>query len=205
MYLLRHGETNFNKEGRCQGQSQDSKLTQTGKQQILDCIPFLSSVSFQVIDCSDLVRALESRDLLLESLSFSESKTSPELRERQQGELEGMLYQSSEWRKYQKLLKEGADLKNFFKNPPESTKEFEARIIKHILPYFSYENVLIITHGGVIRNLLSFLLKKDFHPEFSEKESNLLIPNGAIIRISKNKEFYFAEHMNPEEFSKKAL
>jgi len=59
IYLLRHGETDFNKRGRVQGRGVDSSLNEVGKLQAEQVFKKLGSKSFDTLYSSSLVRTKE--------------------------------------------------------------------------------------------------------------------------------------------------
>jgi probable phosphoglycerate mutase len=91
MYLVRHGETQLNKEGRWQGHL-DTGLTDVGDMQALTLMEELFNVhdvKFDYAYSSDLMRAKETCDVMCFVHGMG-SETTPELREPSFGPLEGM-------------------------------------------------------------------------------------------------------------------
>jgi phosphoserine phosphatase len=62
-YFLRHGETDLNREFRCQGR-QDIPLNATGREQIADVAQKLKDVKIDAIYSSPLKRAMESAEII---------------------------------------------------------------------------------------------------------------------------------------------
>ena len=60
IYLIRHGETDWNLQGRLQGR-EDIPLNKTGIQQAIACGKALQTIEFQSIQTSPLLRAKEDR------------------------------------------------------------------------------------------------------------------------------------------------
>lgn len=65
VYLIRHGETDYNVEGRYQGMYGESRLTQRGREQARDLPPLLSTLPFTHVFCSTAHRARETLSLAL--------------------------------------------------------------------------------------------------------------------------------------------
>ena len=86
-YLIRHGETDWNAEGRFQGHS-DIPLNAKGIAQAVSLKASLSKISFSAALSSDLSRARQTAELILQSRSLPIIE-SPALRERNAGALEG--------------------------------------------------------------------------------------------------------------------
>lgn len=64
--LLRHGQTNFNAEGRVQGSSDFSRLTEVGKQQARGVGEFLAKYEFASVYVSPLARAHQTLETAME-------------------------------------------------------------------------------------------------------------------------------------------
>ena len=67
IYLLRHGQTDWNLERRIQGHL-DIPLNETGKKEALVCLEKLSSLDIDKIISSDLIRAKETAQIINEKL-----------------------------------------------------------------------------------------------------------------------------------------
>ncbi|WP_194436580.1 histidine phosphatase family protein [Vibrio fluminensis] len=102
IWVMRHGETVWNRQGRLQGQL-DSELTASAKSALRKYeLPKVTSLS---ILSSDLGRALETAKHLQSRVSCSRVTSSPLLRERHFGVLQGLLIEPSDtkneqWRHY---------------------------------------------------------------------------------------------------------
>jgi probable phosphoglycerate mutase len=88
LYLIRHGQTDWNVEQRWQGQS-DIPLNATGRQQATRLATELEAVNFSAIYSSDLSRAYETA-LALSQIKGIPIKRDPRLREIHQGEWQGL-------------------------------------------------------------------------------------------------------------------
>jgi glucosyl-3-phosphoglycerate phosphatase len=153
LYLVRHGETGWNAQGRLQGQS-DQPLSERGKAQARDAADLLSGLSFDHVVCSDLVRARATADLL----GYPDAPADPLWREIGVGQWSGRLVHElrsadiESWRSW----RAGEWV------PPggEDWEPFRARLQAGLagLPQRA-DTVLIVTHGGVIRTVVSLLLR----------------------------------------------
>lgn len=88
LYLIRHGQTDWNVEQRWQGQS-DISLNATGRQQAAGLAAELTTVNFSAIYSSDLSRAYETA-VALSRIKGIPIKRDPRLREIHQGEWQGL-------------------------------------------------------------------------------------------------------------------
>lgn len=90
IYLIRHGQTEYNREGRLQGQS-DSPLTDVGRRQARSCGALLSAeVKGAAIWSSPLMRAAETARLLAMDLPGAALSLDPRLAEASFGLWEGL-------------------------------------------------------------------------------------------------------------------
>jgi broad specificity phosphatase PhoE len=89
LYLIRHGETTWNVEGRYQGQL-DPPLTEQGRQQAETTAIQLATIGFEAIYSSDLARAYQTA-LPLAAKTGLPIQRDARLREIDQGDWEGVL------------------------------------------------------------------------------------------------------------------
>lgn len=95
IFLLRHGETDWNKEGRLQGRM-DIPMNEKGRKQICNSAVVLERIlpELEVIISSPLVRAHESAKIVAEQLSYEKDNIilEPMVLERSFGMGEGLIY-----------------------------------------------------------------------------------------------------------------
>lgn len=89
IYMVRHGETPWNIEGRYQGQL-DPPLTKKGRQQAQTTALKLAPLGFDAIYSSDLARARQTAEALAAEAGLP-IQFDPRLREIHQGEWQGVL------------------------------------------------------------------------------------------------------------------
>jgi len=161
MYFVRHGETQWNVSDIIQGQS-DSPLTELGLKQAEDTKNKLKNINFDIIYSSDSLRAFYTAQIIKGERNIEIIK-SPALRERFFGRFEGLL--SSEFTKalgsiIEEKHNQPDEQQYSFKISPdvESDKEIMNRFIPEIKG-IALDNigkqVLVVTHGGCIRNFLA--------------------------------------------------
>lgn len=166
IYLIRHGSTENNENKIFQGHLDVSstRLTKKGIEQVNEYFEIFKNIKFDSIFCSDLGRSKETAERLAEKFgqTFTESKL---LRGKCLGRFEGQPV--SEYRRINKKPLE--DFKTMteemqwnFKVEPgvESNAEVLERLLSFlngVIAQFSGKTILIVTHGGTIRNLLFHL------------------------------------------------
>ena len=87
--FIRHGQTDWNAEGRLQGSS-DIPLNETGRQQAREAETMLADWTWDAIVSSPLARARETAQIVADGLGLPLGPAYDELVERDYGPLEGM-------------------------------------------------------------------------------------------------------------------
>lgn len=160
LYLVRHGETEWNKSGIVMGQS-DSPLTEVGLKQTKTTAQELKDINFDAIFSSDLHRAHRTAEIIKLERQLV-IQTSKALRERTYGSWEGT--SGEEYRKkFQHLFDKVKQLsekeqKEFkFAKDIESDEEVVNRFttqLREISTAYPNKTILVVTHGGCIRTFL---------------------------------------------------
>ena len=180
VYLIRHGETEWNLRGIHQGHM-DSNLTPKGKEQAngLGNRFLESEISFDAIYSSDLGRALKTAEQICtptrqEKLIQKDSS----LRERSLGHIEGLTYQEladqmpEDYRRHVSgdpdYRPEGGESWRDFLNRSESS-------LKEIALRHNDEKILCVTHGGFVSMALRFCLNINL-----QDKRRFSIPNTAV-------------------------
>ncbi|MBP7793132.1 MAG: histidine phosphatase family protein [Candidatus Goldbacteria bacterium] len=147
VYLIRHGETDWNDRLLFQGHT-DVSLNKNGIRQAEYIADELKNVNFDVVFSSDLKRALKTAQIIKKTTGFKGNiiKTK-DLRERNYGSFEGKNYEIF---RYNRKDFDGETDRNFFKR----IDNFFNSIIKR----HAGKNVVIVTHGGVVRRIISEVL-----------------------------------------------
>jgi len=145
LWLVRHGESTFNAEGRFAGWS-DPPLTPAGEAMARALIPRLAGIHFDGIWRSDLIRTRETARLA----GFPDVPADARLREIHFGDLEGrtFLEMGDEWRA---RLRSFAD---FVAPNGESAAELRRRA-EDFVAGLAPGRHLIFSHGGWIRSLMA--------------------------------------------------
>lgn len=156
LILVRHGETDWNRLGICQGIS-DVELNENGRRQIEQLALSLSKENISAIYSSDLKRATDTANAIAEYHNL-QVKFDPDLREMNQGDLEGLTFIQIRER-YGELLKEWRESSESVKLPGgESLKEVQERAWRAIeriqKGHHKDETVVTASHNLTIIALL---------------------------------------------------
>lgn len=184
-YIVRHGETDWNKKSIIQGQS-ESHLTPLGKNQARKLAKELENVKFDLVISSDLSRCKETA-VILASESRLNILTDTALRERKFGRYEGKKKEIFYKDLQTKLNKIGnlsyEDRKSYKLFPDvETDEEITTRFIKFLKKTaraYYRKNILVVTHGGLIKHFLvhiGFAGEEDLQPG--------AIKNSGYVKIS---------------------
>jgi probable phosphoglycerate mutase len=140
VWLVRHGETEWNAEGRFQGWT-DVPLNETGRAQAGRLRDLLAGREFDGVWSSDLVRAVETA-----RIAVGEPDVDRRLRELDFGDLEG-----SVWDELDGDMRAGLKEFDSFRSPGgESAVAFVERVFAFLDDLEPGRHV-VFAHGGVIR------------------------------------------------------
>jgi probable phosphoglycerate mutase len=139
LLLVRHGETDWNAEGRLQGHT-DRPLTDFGRRQARQLADELAGEGLEAIYSSDLVRARETAEIVGERLGLP-VVLDPDLREKDWGNWEGLTA----------VERDGVEFVG------ESTEAHQERILRALRRIAERHpgdgSVLVVTHGGSMRRV----------------------------------------------------
>jgi broad specificity phosphatase PhoE len=138
LLLVRHGETDWNADGRLQGHT-DRPLSEYGRRQARQLAEDLDGEELEAIYASDLSRAQETAEIVGERLGLA-VVLDPDLREKDWGTWEGLT----------PVERERVELVG------ETTEAHQARILGalgRIAERHSGGRVLVVTHGGSMRRV----------------------------------------------------
>lgn len=160
LYIVRHGETEWNKIGRYQGIT-NVPLNENGIAQAKACGNALKDIHFDRILSSDLSRALVTAETIRGNRQL-EIKTDERLREINFGDWEKLLFTEIEER-WPGLINQMYRRPDIVKVPNgESFQEVQDRawsaVSDFLNEYNEDETILITCHGGTIRTILCKLL-----------------------------------------------
>jgi len=139
LLLVRHGETDWNADGRLQGQT-DRPLSEFGRRQARQLADELAREELEAIYSSDLSRARETAEIVAERLGLP-VVLDPDLREKDWGTWEG-------------LTAVERDRVEFVGESTEAHQERILRALRRISErHPDGGRILVVTHGGSMRRV----------------------------------------------------
>ncbi len=185
LYLMRHGQTDWNVKHRSQGWN-DIALNENGIAQARIAAEKLQNIEIETIYSSDLKRAKKTADIISAHLDLPVHYTK-RLREMNFGKAEGVK-KTDLPAKFPYIYSAFNDIKNperydiGYPNG-ESIGDVQQRFMKLITKLYEdgRKNVLIVTHGMLVRIFCEICLKKTIRLE-----------NGSVLKVTfdeKSKKF----------------
>jgi broad specificity phosphatase PhoE len=177
LLLVRHGETDWNRDGRWQGHS-DTHLNDVGREQAVRVAGELDGVD--VLYASDLARARETAEIVAARLGLP-VRLDERLRERSFGAWEGKTAPEieAEFRDAHARWLAGAGPGA---EDAEAFADFAARVqafLADVLAAHPDETVLVVAHGGSIRVIHAFASGLDY---VRDHRSIPAVPNCTVVR-----------------------
>jgi probable phosphoglycerate mutase len=167
LYLVRHGETDWNLARRIQG-STDIPLNDTGRDQAATAGELLARREWDAVYSSPLSRAFETASIIAGEIGLPTPTTVDALVERAYGEAEGLGDEELTAR--------------FPGDTPVPGRESRGEVIARVLPALMDlaeahpdEAIIVVSHGGVIRSVLNAVDPDNRHPA---------ITNGSVHSFS---------------------
>src|ERR1051325_5393442 len=163
IYIIRHGETNLNKDRIVQGRGMDSHLNDKGKKQAQAFFKHFSHESFEIIYTSSLTRAKQTVQPFVDAghSIFPHSA----LDEISWGIYEGRLPDTAPSPASSSLLRNWRSGILEEKIPggesPKELQQRQLRFINDVLKPSQHAKILLCTHGRAIRSLLCTMLCVD--------------------------------------------
>jgi 2,3-bisphosphoglycerate-dependent phosphoglycerate mutase len=162
IHLVRHGETDWNRELRWQGHS-DVPLNERGREQARKLADELSGAPLAAVYSSDLRRASETAQIVADRLSLP-VQTDAALREIDVGSWEGFTLANLEARSPEAVTRWDEQGEHGWEDG-ESHTAMVARVreaIQSIAARHEGEEVLVVSHGGPIRALKALAAGLDY-------------------------------------------
>lgn len=162
-FLVRHGETDWNKQFRYQGSS-DQPLNTTGEAQAKSLQPVLEQTTFTAIYSSPMLRVRQTAELALSAAQAAAIQHDERLREVGFGKFEGLTQAEIEATYPTEFATWWADRNT---NPHDG--DLQAAVIARVQAFWDQtrshymrdDKVLIFAHGGILGILLCIALEAD--------------------------------------------
>ena len=159
IFLVRHGETEWNATRRAQGQA-DVPLNDAGRRQASGAAAQLDGVELSAVYSSDLSRALDTARPIAEARGLS-VEIDPAFREIDQGEWEGLVTEEIH-RRWPELW---GPARHWSQRPggesPEQVQKRALEGLARIVEHHPQGQVAVVSHGGTIRWLAAHALGYD--------------------------------------------
>ena len=143
LLLVRHGETDWNAEGRLQGHT-DRPLNDYGRRQAAVLAEELAAREIAAIYASDLARARETAEIVAARFDLPVA-LDVDLREKNWGSWEG-------------LTPSERDRVDYVGESTEAHRERILRAVRRIGARHPGEHVIVVTHGGSLRRVQAAVL-----------------------------------------------
>ncbi len=190
IYLIRHGETDWNSEKRIQGR-EDIPLNDRGREQALLLRKVFEHISLDAAVSSPLLRAHDTASVIADAHGLSVI-TEPDLIEREFGILSAKSYEERD------------NMEALFKDSPlpgmEDGRALKKRMMAVIERYCAsdFNNIVMVSHGAAIKAALRVMTDDDL------SRKNVWLKNCCINIIDKDessKPVLVRYNLSPEEFS----
>ena len=181
LYIIRHGETDLNKNGIVQGRGIDSSLNETGRMQAEAFYKMYKDVAIDKIYTSKLKRTHETVSHFIEKgIGWEQLEGLDELA---WGIYEGQKSTPDLRKAFKKLIENwnlgNFDVKTEGGESPNEVFARQAKAMEHILKQENEETILVCMHGRAIRLLMCQLLQKPLSEmdNFPHQNTSLYILN----------------------------
>lgn len=175
IYIIRHGETDYNLTHRFQGMWVESHLTEKGKAQARAASSLLAGIDFDHLYVSAAERTRETAALIFPDRT--DAIYYDELREVDVGSLADMLVEDAR-KLYQQKCATAMSCRDYSPFGGESPDDLNARAkgIMDRIVAAGGEKIAVVSHGGIIRSLIWALTGID-------PSSLVLLPNCSFAVI----------------------
>jgi broad specificity phosphatase PhoE len=175
--LVRHGETDWNRDRRVQGHS-DTPLNETGRAQARALAEELAQTGLDAVYSSDLLRAYETARIVAESKGLDVTAIR-ELRERHFGTWEGMTDDE--------IFSRFPEARHGPWGDAETKDEMAERVLDglgRIAALHDGGRVLVVTHGGPVRAALAACGAASAGPIGNCSLRELRFRDGAFVAVT---------------------
>lgn len=159
IFVVRHGITDWNLQRRAQGR-EDIPLNKYGILQARDCGSKIQGLSIDYMVSSPLCRAVRTAEIIGEFLGVREVRTMEAFTEMDFGQVSGATQEELHRRREE----EG----NLGIETREAVRERAVAGVQQLQEEYGDANIMLVSHGALIRNLLRYYVEESAIPEFFE-------------------------------------
>ena len=175
LYIIRHGETDFNKQGLLQGATIDSSLNEKGKMQSKAFFEQYKQIPFNKIYSSVLKRSIETvQDFIDLGIPYESYR---EFNEINWGTFEGKQLNPVSWIHLRNIVRNWKRGLTFKAIPggesPDDVAKRQKDVLRIIMEREDEKNVLLSMHGRALRVFLCLLTKKPLSEMDRYKHRNM--------------------------------
>lgn len=177
IYLIRHGQTDYNLKGIIQGAGVNSELNNTGQEQARLFYKHYNHIEFDNIYTSELTRTQQTVHPFLQKGFSSESLS--ELNEINWGLFEGLESTPERHGVYQRILKswKNGDFTDVIENgeSPLDMYSRQEKGLKLLMSKTNEEQILVCSHGRAMRSLLCLMTNTNLSKMDNFSHSNVCL------------------------------
>lgn len=180
LILARHGQTDYNVQGRYQGQ-REVPLNRTGLEQAERLAGRLSSYKIDALFSSDLKRCVQTAEVIAKRLGLP-AATDARWRELSFGDWEGMTHAEIQAEAPELLERWQSDPAGVSAPNGETVQQLAGRAgsaLDELRSRYAEKTILLVTHGGVIRALLCLALGVELNRHWQFE-----VASASVSRIS---------------------
>ena len=157
LYVVRHGQTQYNVDKRFQGQI-DVPLNDVGKKQVMELSKKLSNINLDLIISSPLLRAVDTAKAIQKNNKVP-IIINNDLKERSFGEFEGLKDLTEYDCDINKLLDYNINYSFHNVEPIQTLYKGVSRFLIDCYNQYSEKSILLSTHGGIVQ-IIECLLRE---------------------------------------------
>ena len=178
IFIVRHGETDYNRKGIIQGSGIDSDLNELGYRQAAAFYNHYKDEGFELVITSNLLRTHQTAAPFIEA--GLPHIVAPEIREISWGIYEGQTYSPEVGKEYKRLINAwaGKDLSMAMKGG-ESAEQLSKRLLLFMdqLKSLPQKKILVVSHGRTIRCMMCLFnqLPMKAMEQFSHANTGLFV------------------------------
>ena len=196
LILVRHAITTCNEGGSLSGQI-DSTLSEKGKLQVEQLTCYLKDENIDEIYTTPFSRTKDTMEKLAQIKSIEINETD-KFNEIDFGEFDGLSFDIIKRdypEEFEKMIKEGSEYTYPKGESLIDTFDRVSKELENILKDKDNKTILICSHGGTIRNILSYLISKDYKYHW-----NFKIDNASVSVVEVENDFAVINKLNDTSF-----